>query len=250
MLSIDALINRMEGLRSDLDPVRLFFHDTYLRTTMAIRDDLSRGVFVDADWVERWDVNFAGFYLDALTASLEGTRVPGPWETAFAAAKGSRLPPLRHVLLGMNAHVNYDLPQALLAVITDHEFEDPAVLERRGRDHAAIDEILASRVAAEDENLRAVEQPGDRTWLDWILTPFNRWGTKRFLKEARTKVWHNAQELSAARQHGELAKRLSELERLSQHRVADLVRPGQVIFNLAIHGFGVRLDERPSHEER
>jgi hypothetical protein len=28
------------------------------------------------------------------------------------------------LLLGMNAHINYDLPQATLSVITDQDFED------------------------------------------------------------------------------------------------------------------------------
>jgi hypothetical protein len=55
----------------------------------------------------------------------------------------------------MNAHIN-DLPQALLAVITDEEFDDPALLTRRRSDHQAIDRVLASRVAAEDDELAAV----------------------------------------------------------------------------------------------
>ena len=82
-----------------------------------------------AVWVERWDVAFAGLYLDALRAALAGSRPTRPWDVAFGAPAG--LPPLRHVLLGMNAHINYDLPQALLAVITDEEFDDPALLTRR-----------------------------------------------------------------------------------------------------------------------
>ena len=54
-------------------------------------------------------------------------------------------------------------------------------------------------MAAEDGELKKVEQPGDRTLLDHLLTPFNRAGSKRFLKEARGKVWRNAQALSLAR---------------------------------------------------
>ena len=99
----------------------------------------------------------------------------------------------------MNAHINYDLPQALIQVITDQEFDDPALVARRSRDHEHIDAILSSRVAAEDGELKKVELPGDRTLLDHLLTPFNRAGSKRFLKEARGKVWRNAQALSLAR---------------------------------------------------
>ena len=71
----------------------------------------------------------------------------------------------------MNAHINYDLPQALLAVITDEEFDDPALLTRRRSDHQAIDRVLASRVAAgprecayPEINIPDREVSGSRTW--------------------------------------------------------------------------------------
>lgn len=53
----------------------------------------------------------------------------------------------------MNAHINYDLPQALLAVISPGDFADPAVIGRRRADHQRIDEVLSRRVGAEDEEL-------------------------------------------------------------------------------------------------
>ena len=245
---IDALIERMHGL---LEPMassgdeRRHFLATYLRTTMAVRDWIERGSFLDTDWTERWDVEFADLYLQALESwNADGTAA-GPWSIAFsAAASGPRVPPVRHVLLGMNAHVNYDLPQALIAVITDDEFDDPGVVDRRARDHERIDEILSSRVAEEDVELRKVEQPGDRTLLDHVLTPFNRAGSRKFLKEARGKVWRNARVLSLARRDGldALSARIDELGRLSADRVADLQRPGQVLLRLARRGFGVLLE--------
>ena len=53
----------------------------------------------------------------------------------------------------MNAHINYDLPQALLAVIADEEFDDAELIARREADHKAIDDILAARVSAEGDEL-------------------------------------------------------------------------------------------------
>ena len=67
----------------------------------------------------------------------------------------------------MNAHINYDLPQALLAVITDQEFADPALLARREADHRAIDEVLAARVGAEGDELASVSGPAST--LDRLL---------------------------------------------------------------------------------
>lgn len=121
--------------------------------------ELAAGGFLDAVWVGRWDVVFAGFYVEALEAGLRGEPVSGPWAAAFAAADdpGGALPPLRHVLLGMNAHINFDLPQALLMLISDAEFGDPALLARRAADHCHIDRVLGALV---DSRQRVPGLPG------------------------------------------------------------------------------------------
>jgi hypothetical protein len=248
-MGIDDLIERMAVLAGELrrdGDARLAFHATYLRTTRAVAAALRAGLFEDAAWVERWDVAFARLYLDALDAARRGDPVPEPWAVAFAAAAARPdLPPVRHVLLGMNAHINYDLPQALLAVISDAEFDDPGVLARREADHRRIDEVLAARVGAEDAELHQLEPA--MTWQDRVLQPVNRMATRRFLRESRAKVWANALELCHAREAGPEAydARLAELEELCGRRVADLVRPGPVLLRLAVGGFGVRLAGGP-----
>jgi hypothetical protein len=248
MAPIDDLLARMDGLLRPMlaaGDERQHFLATYIRTTLEVKREIERGAFADNEWTERWDIAFADLYLDALDEWNAKGSAPGPWSIAFEAANVTpRVPPLRHLLLGMNAHINYDLPQALIQVITDQEFDDPVLVARRARDHERIDGILAGRVAAEDVELKKVEQPGDRTLLDHLLTPFNRAGSRRFLKEARGKVWRNAQALSLARRHSldELGARLRELEELSAERVADLRRPGQVILRLSKDGFGVLLE--------
>jgi Family of unknown function (DUF5995) len=244
-MGIDDVIARMTALAAQLredGDARLAFHATYLRTTQAVAEALRAGLFDDADWVDRWDVAFAQLYLDALDADRRGEQVPEPWKVAFrAAADKPGLPAVRHVLLGMNAHINYDLPQALLAVISDTEFADPVLRARRQADHSRIDEVLAVRVAAEDQELARLNPA--KTWRDAALQPLNRMATRRFLAEARAKVWANALELSRARKEGPGAygPRLAQLERLCGQRVADLVRPGPVLLRLAARGFGVRL---------
>ena len=159
-----------------------------------------------------------------------------PWRLTFAA--DPELHTLVHLLLGMNAHINYDLPQALLAVIDDDDFADASVLARRRRDHERIDRVLASRIAAEDHAIG-----GARRFVDRLLTPANRLSSRRFLREARGKVWLNAAELQQARLAGGAAyeRRLAELEVLAAAKIADLLRPGQVLIRLAASGFGVTL---------
>ncbi len=250
--TIEQVITRMDSLLEPMQQsadARRFFLATYRRTTLAAHKALLAGTFSDAEWVEWWDVVFAGFYLDAIEQWNRDEQAPGPWAVAFGAAGDPTVPPLRHVLLGMNAHINLDLPQALLATITDSELAKSDLVARRKADHERIDVILASRVDAEDRELQLVERPGDRTRLDRILKPFNQYATKRFMTESRRKVWRNALVLSRARQDGSdtLNRTLADLEALSTQRVASLRAPGQVLIKLAVRGFGVEL---PAQRDR
>jgi Family of unknown function (DUF5995) len=241
--AVDALVARMEKLLGQLEdeghPGR-FFLGTYLRTTVAVGAALDRGLFEDPDWVTLWDVDFAELYLAALEAHRrDPATVAAPWRRAFGADPG--LPPEAHVLLGMNAHINYDLPQSLIRVIGPADFDSPALLERRGRDHERIDDVLTSRVGAEDVALQRAG--GRRTRLDRMLAPANRRASRLFLRESRRKVWANTAVLHRARMQGPgaYAVALADLEAASAERVADLLRPGPVLLRLAVHGFGVTL---------
>jgi hypothetical protein len=237
--AVDSVVrdmkSRLDGLTIEQEYLRHFLA-TYQRTTLAVGKAVDDGFFEDSAWVERWDVAFAELYLDALDTYLSGGAPSRPWRLAFDAS--SDLPALRHVLLGINAHVNYDLPQALLAVISDADFSDSSLIASRRRDHERIDSILAGRVAAEDAELGMQ----GRSLTDRVLQPLNRLSSKRFLREARTKVWHNTVQLQAARLAGAgYDARLAELEVLSAARIADLLAPGQVLLRLAVAGFGVTL---------
>ncbi len=240
--TVDDVVRAMQDRLAMMPPDRIAQRDflaTYLRTTQAVGKAIEGAAFEDPAWVEAWDVAFADFYLDALDADLAGGQgVSRPWKLAFAVPQD--LPALRNVLVGINAHINYDLPQALLAVISDGDFTDPVLLGKRRRDHERIDGVLSGRVAAEDSQIAARTA---KSVLDRVLTPLNRRASQRFLREARQKVWHNTGELQIARVAGPetYAARLAELEVLSAARIADLLAPGQVLLRLAVAGFGVTL---------
>jgi hypothetical protein len=242
---IEGLIVHMESLlepmERDGDPKR-YFLGTYLRTTRAVADELSSGNFFDPTWVERWDVFFADLYLNALDSWTSNGTPAEPWRIAFSADTG--LPVLRHVLLGMNAHINYDLPLSLLGVIDDAEFADPEVMANRNRDHTHIDTVLLGRVGAEDEAITAAH--GGKSTYERLKAPLERRATGHFLREARTKVWANTRLMAAARARGDAAalERLrAELARLSAAKLDELARAREVLLHLSIKGFGVRLDE-------
>jgi hypothetical protein len=240
---VAALIVRMTDLlarlEDDGDPAR-FFLGTYLRTTRAVAAALDGGSFEDGEWVAVWDVDFAGLYLYALEAyRAEPQSAAEPWRLAFGAKP--ELPPEAHVLLGMNAHINFDLPQSLVRMIAPEDFARPDRLALRKRDHERIDVVLASRVAEEDLALQLAG--GRRTTMDRIAAPANRAASRVFLRESRRKVWANAHALHAAWLAGSdaYAAMLARLEAASAARVRDLLRGGPVLLRLAVRGFGVTM---------
>ena len=186
---VDKLQRRIDALPHDQVHRRTFI-TTYQRTTQAVGEAVDAAFFEDPEWVVRWDIAFADLFIVAHDADQGHGPVPRPWRLAFQA--DPNLPTIVHLLLGMNAHINYDLPQATLSVITDQDFQDAVLIEKRRRDHERIDMILASRVTAEDQAIG-----GRRSVLDRLLTPANRLSSRRFLREARQKVWLNVAELRA-----------------------------------------------------
>src|ERR1700712_476102 len=75
------------------------------------------GYYQDVAYVNHMDAVFARYYTDAYYAYRDGNRsaVPQAWLTAFDAARDKRVPGVGDLLLGMNAHINRDLPFVLAA---------------------------------------------------------------------------------------------------------------------------------------
>ncbi|WP_375432430.1 DUF5995 family protein [uncultured Friedmanniella sp.] len=236
---IDALVDELDARLADLPADiahRAAFLATYRRTTEAVGAAVRRGSFADGAWVEQWTAVFGRYFLDAHDADRSGGTPTRPWRLAFSVAPDVH--PLGHLLVGMNAHINYDLPQAMLDVLSPADFADPERLALRVLDHDRIDDILGGRVAAEDAELG-----GPRRVVDRLLGPANRLGSRRFLAESRGKVWENVLALQQARTESPDAyrTRVAELEVLASAKIADILRPGAVLLRLATTGFGVRL---------
>ena len=213
----------------------------YLRNTRALAAELGRGGFRDPPWVERWTAAFAGMYLDALRDWTEGVPVARPWQLAFGARPD--VPPLQHLLIGLNAHLNFDLPQSLLAVVPEVELDDPALQAAREDDFRRIDALVVHRVPEEYRYLRSVGGPLREEILARLLYPLNLRASRSWLVAARASVWRNALLIAGSRQEGttELGQRLADLDVLCAAKVAELLRPGPVLLRLTVTGFGVDL---------
>ena len=116
-----------------------------------MRTRVARRAFEDNAWVERYMVTFANLYREAL-ASYEARdleRVPKAWRLCFDAAVAGTGLVLQDMLLGVNAHVNHDLPLALSAISIEPD------RAQRYRDHSSVNAVLGTVAERATERLAA-----------------------------------------------------------------------------------------------
>ncbi len=107
MRAMDALFLDGDGLR--------WFHRLYLKVTEAVAARLAGGGFTNGTWLADLDVQFAGLYFDALRRQLSGQTAPGCWRALLDRRADAPVARIQFALAGVNAHINHDLPFAIVA---------------------------------------------------------------------------------------------------------------------------------------
>lgn len=173
---------------------RCVFLTLYGVVSLEMRERVRQRAFVDADWVHAYAVAFANLYARALEdyESTRLERVPKAWRLCFDAARAGRGPVLTDMLLGVNAHVNHDLPYALDGVSIEPD------RARRYRDHAGVNEVLGSVTERATRRLAELYAPGLPT-LDECAGDIDEMLSLFSLQIARESAWESATALANAR---------------------------------------------------
>jgi Family of unknown function (DUF5995) len=115
---VREMTRRFEPLASSCDHDAIFSL-TYLRVTEEYRRTVEDPTFFDdTSFVNHEDVVFARYYFDAHDAWTAGriAKVPPAWRVAFDAARDRAVSANGNLLLGINAHVQRDLPFVLYSI--------------------------------------------------------------------------------------------------------------------------------------
>ncbi|KPM50432.1 hypothetical protein ACG83_40520 [Frankia sp. R43] len=116
---VPVTISRMDTILSQLAAScdhRAPFTLAYLRTTQQYQQAAATpGFFEEPAFVNVEDVYFAAYFFSAYDNWNTGntSAVPQAWQLAFSAAQNRNVSGLGDILLGMNAHINRDLPYVL-----------------------------------------------------------------------------------------------------------------------------------------
>ncbi len=92
-----------------------WFNWLYLQVTQAVETRVSTGGFTDPAWLAELDVQFANLYFSALKSWLSGQAAPSCWQVLFSSRNQISLARIQFALAGINAHINHDLAEAIVA---------------------------------------------------------------------------------------------------------------------------------------
>jgi Family of unknown function (DUF5995) len=214
--SQDPAVRRMQALIQEWEAVsdrRALFLSCYLMMTRNVLTAIQENEFHDSTWVDALLHRFAGYYFDALEAyQRDVQQAPPVWQMAHTAAIQAQGLPLQELLLGVNAHINYDLVLTLVDILQpewDHLTDEQLAL--RYADHCRVNDVIGSTIdAVQDEVLEPVMPVMDI--IDRLLGHLDEKLVSRLLTDWREQVWQNAIHLLQARDAHERDRYLRQVE--------------------------------------
>jgi hypothetical protein len=151
--AIDAMCVDTDGLK--------WFNWLYLQVTDAVQARVggTAGGFSSAAWLAELDVQFARLYFSALDAAISGGRCPGCWSVLLGSRTNLRVARIQFALAGINAHINRDLPDAIVATCkATHTVPLHGTPEYN--DYTSVNSTLDALIEAARKTLH-VRLPGD-----------------------------------------------------------------------------------------
>lgn len=215
-VSVADVIARMEAILGPLpraDGVACFTR-LYLEVTKAVEAELARTTFADPAFLQKLDIVFADLFFDAVEAH-EGGRADAPngWAPLFEHRSKRGVAPLQFALAGMNAHINRDLPVALVRTWADTRTE-PGFDAGQHEDFERVNDVLA-RV---EQRIKREYLTGWLNALDRLLHRIHRLDSVVAMwnvRAARATAWVNGEALWALRGDARLsAEYVRNLDRL------------------------------------
>ena len=214
-----------------------YFAALYALMTERVCQGLASGRFQDGDRLQALTCHFAGRYLSAFEAYQAGREAPASWTVAFEAGKRWRPIILQHLLLGMNAHINFDLGLAAAQVADGDD------LQHVQADFDSINVVLAELLGDVQDRLGRVS-PWMRI-LDFVGGRNDEAIVNFSMRHARRAAWGVAERYAPLTEAGR-----HSLERELDDQVARfarvIVKPGRLISTVAVP---IRLRERASVAE-
>jgi hypothetical protein len=193
--AVDGLRDAIEYFHKENDH-RAIFARAYFLITLSVRQAVyqhgsySNRMFFDVAWVKRLAGKFAWLYFESLSSDQRpGERA---WKTAHRLAASRKSSVFQDMLLGLNAHINYDLAYGIY--LNFKEFDDGRnhlLLPRRKFDHDQVNNILVDCIPS-IENTLTRDYGGEVRLLSQLAGGLDEVLGEAGLKYYRERVWWSA----------------------------------------------------------
>jgi Family of unknown function (DUF5995) len=188
MNAIDAVLPAADGIAC--------FNRMYLDVTTQVDAQVEQGLFGDPGFVAHLDVVFANLYfsaVDSLTTSPEAP--PVAWKPLLMSRSTPGIEPIQFALAGMNAHINHDLPLAVVTACTDL-----STAPGDGSHHADYQRVDGLLDASEQAIRQAFETPEELATdrhVAAVASLVSNWS----MNTARDVAWNESMALWDIRDH-------------------------------------------------
>lgn len=222
-----ALVSQWEA---DADQ-RAIFLRCYLMMTQNMQTAIANLEFKDPTWVDFLLARFADYYFAALDAyGCDHTAAPRVWQVAHDAAHQPGVWALQKLLLGVNAHINYDLVLTLVEVLRpEWQSLTDAQRSQRYADYGYVNAIIARTIDAVQDQILEPAMPV-LALLDVLLGRMDEKLVSRVLTGWRDQVWREAVCMLEAGDAAEQARIIQQVEAraLREARLIALTEGGSI----------------------
>jgi hypothetical protein len=185
MEAIEAALPAGDGLAC--------FNRMYLQVTRQVNSRLGQGFYADPAFMTQLDVAFASLYFSAADAASDPAVVPLAWRPLVEQRANAGIEPVQFALAGMNAHINHDLPLALVSTCTALATSPDAGAHLA--DYQKVDQLLD----AAEQSLRQSFESAPELAVDHHLSAVNNLIANWTINSARDLAWNNCLLLWAVR---------------------------------------------------
>ena len=193
--SVAQAIARMEAIEAEL-PAQdglACFNRMYLDVTIKVDTQIKQGFYADPAFITELDVTFANLYFAAEDVAGDPAEVPLAWRPLVEQRAAAGIESIQFALAGMNAHINYDLPVAVVSACETLATSPDA--SPHFADYQKVDELLDAAERAIRQSFETAAELDVDNHLGAVANLICNWT----INGARDLAWNNAQLLWAVR---------------------------------------------------
>lgn len=195
---VQQMVTRAQNWETAGDK-RYIFLRCYSMMSANMAVAIQEGRFAHSSWVATLMLRFADYYFDALEHYDQNpVQAPAVWRQVHDVARLPDMHVLQNLLLGVNAHINYDLPLALYDCLHgEWAGLDETTKRSRQNDHETVNQIIGDTIDAVQDTVVEPLSP-TMALVDRLMGRMDEWLLSQLITAWRHDVWNVALQLLSA----------------------------------------------------